>query len=74
MVERSRDRAGFASGIWRRFERGSLKRGDDDLIVRDARHTTSYRFRLWYDANWQHPNKRITGGWFLQNVALANLP
>lgn len=46
------------------------RRGDKDYIVGDIRGT-SYRFRLWYDAEWQprslaqEPRK---GGWFMQNV------
>jgi hypothetical protein len=48
------------------------RRGDQDFIIRDKWKGTSYRFRLWHDATWEHPSKRLApGGWFMQNIALA---
>lgn len=48
------------------------EKSETDFIVRDARHETSYRFRLWYNPEWIHPSNRLgRGGWFMQNVALA---
>jgi hypothetical protein len=48
--------------------------GDKDFIVGD-RSGTSYRFRLWFDPDWRHPqspdNPRFQGGWFLQNVVFS---
>jgi hypothetical protein len=44
--------------------------GEKFWIVKDGRHDTSYRFRLWFDSNWKHPNGRINGGWFIRNIAL----
>jgi hypothetical protein len=41
------------------------------FIVKDKNHDTSYRFHLWYDADWQHPSNSphiLHGGWFLQNA------
>jgi hypothetical protein len=49
------------------------RRGETDLIVGDIRGT-SYRFRLWYDADWvprsiaQDPKR---GGWFMQNLTFT---
>ena len=45
---------------------------DNEYIVRDGRHDTPYRFRVWYDKDWKHPNGRIEGGWFMQNVAFKD--
>jgi hypothetical protein len=51
------------------------ERSGYDMIVRDKWKNTSYRFHLWYDAEWEHPSKRLAkGGWFMQNVALATSP
>ena len=48
--------------------------GDQEFIVGDRRGT-SYRFRVWFDADWRHPtlsdHPRFQGGWFIQNTALA---
>lgn len=41
------------------------------FIIRDGRRDTSYRFSLWYDADWRHPSGRIVGGWFMQNAAFS---
>ena len=46
------------------------RRGDKDFIIKD-RSDTSYRFRLWHDAEWKHPSGRIVGGWFMQNTAFS---
>lgn len=45
------------------------RRGDKDYIVGDVRGT-SYRFRLYYDAEWRHPTgfRPDQGGWLMQNV------
>lgn len=53
------------------------KTSDTDMIIRDAHHGrgTSYRFRLWWDAQWRHPSHRPgqkEGGWFIQNVVFAS--
>lgn len=48
---------------------------DTRFIVRERRNETSYRFRLWFDPDWQHPSKHPSiplGGWFLQNTAFEN--
>jgi hypothetical protein len=49
------------------------KRSDTEFIVRDGYHKdTSYRFRLWYDPEWTHPNTHYgKGGWFMQNMEFA---
>ena len=50
--------------------------GDKGYLVGDIRGT-SYRFRLWYDPDWQprsiaqNPRK---GGWFMQNVVFQAAP
>lgn len=48
------------------------RKSETDMIVGDARGT-SYRFRLWFDPEWRHPNnlRKDEGGWFIQNVELA---
>jgi hypothetical protein len=48
------------------------RRGEKDFIVGDIRGT-SYRFRLWFDAEWNHPTgfRKGQGGWFMQNVKFA---
>lgn len=48
------------------------KHGEQDFTIRDKWKNTSYRFRLWYDAEWEHPSKRLAkGGWFMQSVQFA---
>lgn len=50
------------------------RRGETEFVVGDRRGT-SYRFRLWYDAEWRHPSgvyRPNEGGWFMQNVAFAS--
>lgn len=48
------------------------ERSEKDFTVRDDRTPeTSYRFRLWYDADWKHPSGRIFGGWFMQNMVFC---
>lgn len=47
--------------------------GPQSFVVKDARDT-SYRFALWYDAEWRHPGGRIVGGWFMRNVEFERTP
>ena len=50
------------------------KIGPKNLIIRDGRHNTSYRFRLWYDPEFTWPGRVSAGytarkgGWLMQNV------
>jgi hypothetical protein len=47
--------------------------GEKEFVVGDKRGT-SYRFRLWFDPEWEHPTgyRKGEGGWLMQNVALAS--
>lgn len=46
------------------------KTSDTDMIVKDRRHETPYRFRLWFDAEWRRPNAgdERAGAWFMAIV------
>lgn len=47
-------------------------RGEQDFVIRDKWRNTSYRFRLWFDPEWEHPSKRLAkGGWFMQNTSFT---
>lgn len=52
------------------------KLGETEYIVRSG-NGSSYKFHLWFDPKWEHPNNEyarkrghqgIIGGWFMQNV------
>ena len=66
------DEIAVAQNRFKIYERNS----DTDFIVGDIRGT-SYRFHLWYDADWeprsiaQIPRK---GGWFIQDVIYNLVP
>lgn len=54
--------------------------GKKEFIVGDAKGT-SYRFRLWYDEEYQHPAYRSNppreapkGGWFMRNMDFEPKP
>lgn len=50
------------------------KISDTEYIVKDGRHETSYRFRLWFDENHNHPQYDpndtffLPGAWLIRNV------
>ena len=43
-------------------------------IVKDAKYDTSYRFKIFYDSEWEHPTAKILGkgAWFIRNMEFEN--
>lgn len=50
------------------------KIGPKDLIIRDGRRDTSYRFHLWYDPEFTWPGRMASrqGGWLMRNMEFEN--
>jgi len=44
-----------------------VEKTEDFYIVKDASKNTSYRFKVFYDKEWEHPTAKIlgSGGWFI---------
>jgi hypothetical protein len=60
-----KDAVNIFQSIYKIVERKSKT----EMVIRDGRHDTPYRFRFWFDPKWCEPGTTIEkGGWFMQNI------
>ena len=51
--------------------------GETEFLLRDAKHETPYRFRLWFDPKhqfWHGPGAKANGAWLMQNIKFSESP